>query len=588
MGRGLGGKRILLEDSPSQCTKDCGIHHESSHDTTLVGSNDDALIDSFQFLDKTNNKHKKRKIYARRTLEADNSDTVGGNKEEEEEEETEKKNVIENDVNSFLDKLYRRNNQEEVEDQDNNKCKSTPSIFKILNGAYFSGEEDADGNDSVEHVGKSIYNNKRTMLIEQDDKDKIETHEKVESGEEDGDYSLLDTNDDNSIVTHHFHDLKNIGKSLQYQQQLEYLFDSDSSIFNQILNLNIESAKDSKLCQLLVKNRLSEIWSLLFDSITYNKKDSDAKELTHLRAHLLWNLNIPADDIPNRPQLIRFMKSLIVDTELPKSLTSRTKMVFHIKKIQQLTYKDFITNTTTLSNLQLLIKLWLRYVKFIRIDESMEDILSQLMGKVDKASPNSVDLMALLIQLVLKDHNDFQNPRTTFTMFHQFFYYNFSSMMNDTEFIQALFLLTNSSMPLDDKLNHYKIIYILQELLIDIKQKTQDPINNDLDTTDLFICKSALCLSLITHLEDRNVISELRDLINRDTMIKLINTDLDPILVGLHTLVMSILLIDFDKDKNDQTEFYLTVSKQLKNFRGLAITNPSICNEIDKLLDEKE
>ena len=337
---GLSEKASLQLDSKEN---DQNVRIITGSDASMTFMKDEKLS-AFDFLDGSKaSKRKRRRTYQRHdagiasSIESD----VQGEDNITMQNESESVKKIYNDINEFILNLPRANDD-------------------VLN-KMFENEMERDNTEEANNIHTSKdkkYGKFRTILINKNKENEIV--------EEEGDQkanTVSVNNVDNSNTekeeltsTNHYNELKNMGDTIKYQDDIEFfLSDSKSNdnntipineYFKKLLNLSLMTINDEGFFQYAKRYFKKEIIKLSFAQVR-----SDFPELVLLQGYLLHKVSESQSDLPSNFETF----SIDLSKDDGKMWRKKNK---HINKLSHLNFEDFLRKTKFKTGLCYSLSLW--------------------------------------------------------------------------------------------------------------------------------------------------------------------------------------------------------------------------------------
>lgn len=241
--------------------------------------------------------------------------------------------------------------------------------------AFLSSLQPTDGEDDLQETlerelrksvqeskskvrGRVMYDRSRTILY-----NKEEEENAIEGSEEKDDTTEISGEDPSSAdgSTHHYNELKNMGESLKYQDDLGFLteklpskLDTDS-FTSRLLNLALTLKQDEDFLKYVDKHCAIDVcsWSLA-------KKAFDHPVTTMLQAFLLAKIDLPQENLP-------FLSEKLVITLLSADKVP-PKSALH-SKMTRLNFIDFLERTDHTTGQVYALKLCLKYRNILKSED---------------------------------------------------------------------------------------------------------------------------------------------------------------------------------------------------------------------------
>lgn len=399
----------------------------TSSDTSMAFMKDEKLS-AFNFLDGSKaSKRKRRRTYQKH--DANIKSSIEPDVQDEDSitmhNEFESIRKIYNDINEFILKLPRADDD---------------ILNKMLENEMKM--DDAVENNSIRTSKDKKYGKFRTILINKNKENEIMGEEVDQKAN-----TLSLNNADNSNAekegltsTNHYNELKNMGDTIKYQDDIEFLLSNSKSndnttvpineYFKKLLNLSLMIINDEEFFQYAKRYFKKEIIKLSFAQFR-----SDFPELILLQGYLLHKVSESQSDFP--PSFDNFSIELSKDDG-----KIRTKKNKHIKKLSHLNFEDFLRKTQFKTGLYYSLSLWemhgnlsLDIIKRISILASNKDLFSR-----------HVKTFIPLLEKLITDsefrHMYIEQPEMFDSLISNL-NNQFKDMLDDDSLIKILILLTN-------------------------------------------------------------------------------------------------------------------------------------------------
>ncbi|GFP69254.1 protein RAD61 [Saccharomyces cerevisiae] len=399
----------------------------TSSDTSMAFMKDEKLS-AFNFLDGSKaSKRKRRRTYQKH--DANITSSIEPDVQDEDSitmhNEFESIRKIYNDINEFILKLPRADDD---------------ILNKMLENEMKM--DDAVENNSIRTSKDKKYGKFRTILINKNKENEIMGEEVDQKAN-----TLSLNNADNSSAekegltsTNHYNELKNMGDTIKYQDDIEFLLSNSKSndnttvpineYFKKLLNLSLMIINDEEFFQYAKRYFKKEIIKLSFAQFR-----SDFPELILLQGYLLHKVSESQSDFP--PSFDNFSIELSKDDG-----KIRTKKNKHINKLSHLNFEDFLRKTQFKTGLYYSLSLWemhgnlsLDIIKRISILASNKDLFSR-----------HVKTFVPLLEKLITDsefcHMYIEQPEMFDSLISNL-NNQFKDMLDDDSLIKILILLTN-------------------------------------------------------------------------------------------------------------------------------------------------
>ncbi|KOH00872.1 Rad61p [Saccharomyces eubayanus] len=340
----------INEDALSQNSK------ESIQDVKTITSDDTSLVlmkkeklSAFDFLDGSKtSKRKKRRTYQRHDTSIESSIELNGQDEDGvmTQNESESAKQIYNDINEFILNLP----------------KADDDVFNKM----FENElkEDNVEEEDTSTLKNRKYGKSRTILINKNKDDEI-------AEEEDDDQranTIIKNNGDSSNTekeglssTNHYNELKNMGDTIKYQDDIEFFLSNSKNdnndeqsindYFKILLNLSLMIVNDDGFFQYAKRYFKKEVIKLVFSRVKL-----DFAELLLLQGYLLNKVSESQCDFPSNFE--------VFSIELSRNTSKVSKRNKHMNKLSSLNFEDFLRKTHFKTGLSYSLSLWSIYGKF--------------------------------------------------------------------------------------------------------------------------------------------------------------------------------------------------------------------------------
>ena len=388
----------------------------------------DEKLSAFNFLDGSKaSKRKRRRTYQKH--DANITSSIEPDVQDEDSitmhNEFESIRKIYNDINEFILKLPRADDD---------------ILNKMLENEMKM--DDAVENNSIRTSKDKKYGKFRTILINKNKENEIMGEEVDQKAN-----TLSLNNADNSNAekegltsTNHYNELKNMGDTIKYQDDIEFLLSNSKSndnttvpineYFKKLLNLSLMIINDEEFFQYAKRYFKKEIIKLSFAQFR-----SDFPELILLQGYLLHKVSESQSDFP--PSFDNFSIELSKDDG-----KIRTKKNKHIKKLSHLNFEDFLRKTQFKTGLYYSLSLWemhgnlsLDIIKRISILASNKDLFSRHVKTF-------IPLLEKLITASEFCHMYIEQPEMFDSLISNL-NNQFKDMLDDDSLIKILILLTN-------------------------------------------------------------------------------------------------------------------------------------------------
>ncbi|CAI4330997.1 CCN_G0008800.mRNA.1.CDS.1 [Saccharomyces cerevisiae] len=399
----------------------------TSSDTSMAFMKDEKLS-AFNFLDGSKaSKRKRRRTYQKH--DANITSSIESDVQDEDSitmhNEFESIRKIYNDINEFILKLPRADDD---------------ILNKMLENEMKM--DDAVENNSIRTSKDKKYGKFRTILINKNKENEIMGEEVDQKAN-----TLSLNNADNSNAekegltsTNHYNELKNMGDTIKYQDDIEFLLSNSKSndnttvpineYFKKLLNLSLMIINDEEFFQYAKRYFKKEIIKLSFAQFRL-----DFPELILLQGYLLHKVSESQSDFP--PSFDNFSIELSKDDG-----KIRTKKNKHINKLSHLNFEDFLRKTQFKTGLYYSLSLWEMHGNL-----SLDIIkrISTLASNKDLFSRHVKTFIPLLEKLITASefcHMYIEQPEMFDSLISNL-NNQFKDMLDDDSLIKILILLTN-------------------------------------------------------------------------------------------------------------------------------------------------
>ncbi|CCF58263.1 hypothetical protein KAFR_0E01090 [Kazachstania africana CBS 2517] len=437
---------------------------DNLHTTEEIQDQDDHLI-AFDFMDSTKKVKRRRTNYKRTTMDVDSEDNSPISKKT-----STMKKVVE-DVDDFLSNLKPFNEE---------------YLQKMIENELLKETNDQDCTEADNTISSQrVYNNKRTILHKTNEFEK-DVADDDESGQldehEDGHSDRTIKND----VTYHYNELKNMGSSIKYQEDLEFLtFNGStdmkiSSFASKLLNFIYAIDNDQSFLEYIQKNHESKLLDWCF-----TKNVLDIPELLVLQGALMYKLNIKLAD--NNIHKIANLGAFLIALSKIEGIPNSSK-IFKSNKLLNLSYQDYLEKRNIGEDgLFYSIKLWERYNTAFK---GSHPTIKRLLEIIKKGDINIAFLIVLETVLSLVN---FRNERVSINLSKTVgpLVTNFNGFKENDKYVKNLILLTNEDtilvkIPQGEKnsifLNSFN--FVLSNI-------------NEAENLDILLLHLGLCLNVI-------------------------------------------------------------------------------------------
>lgn len=464
------------------------------------------------------------------------------------------------------------------------------------------------------NISKYCYNNRRTMLIHNNDEEDEEINEGVletkipPAKEEKINARILETklplikdeemsDNDVTLVTSVlkpklsrsktsknkiFSNIINSNSNLKYQQDYEFLMNNKLPLYLQLLNLIDTMTEDEEFKKYLIKSNLTE-----FLNHCLKHQNNDDPEGRHLIMLALIELNVTMEEdigIVSKPLVKLTTKSIISSI----NDTFQLNCITNVNKFTKSTISNFIksSNLNHITNHRLCIKLWSMYYNHLPQLLQYVHILVETGDDHELNSKYDVKYHVLLPSLILIFGHLILDDMKSNMLLLEWFLRNHQYALTDKSFSMAFILLTNNKSLLD-QLDTVKVNKIISSIM---NAKASCISTEDRDILQLQICQMALCLNLTDYIDDNIQINDWDKILNKVTqqMIPQLKTTFSTDDDNEFNLGMFILLLFSISCRSNQNKYKIgnsqdekTLLNQLKSFKLIADNNITITKNID-------
>ena len=393
--------------------KNVGVHSEnvtipasSDNNSTLGKGSTEANQDSlsvFDFMSKTISpkvKRRKTRYTLRRPTGYFDESVSGESGDNIQDRGSEKLNDIINNVNEFLDGLQPKNED--------------PLLHMFEEQAIQGGDdcskEDEDSNQQLASASGRVYDKRRTLLIdrkgEEDMEDTIleEYNEALEDEKREEEKLESSLSPDEHRLTqgrlYHYNELKNMGQTLSYQEDLDFLMSSVSpngtveDFMSTLLAFSSSIDTNEPFKCYLLKNHSLEICQKCL-----TRMDLDSLPLLLVQSYIL-NTFLPqaGDSAPKKlPKNISTL--LLSASRYVESVDTLQKG----NKLLRLNYKDFVQRCGKKSGVYYAVNIWCKCFDYFSVSDRCK-FFRRSFDIINKSIPHSVQEKLLeFIELMLLD-----------------------------------------------------------------------------------------------------------------------------------------------------------------------------------------
>lgn len=428
----LQGELALSNDTTTEGTSKTSCDSEgdfsvSSVPSSVYGATSDevAKLRAFDFLD-SGQKKKRRRNYTRTGSDIFNPSL------------TDLPNIsidkTVSDLNDFLSSLKSTNEEETLQE----------TLEKELRKSVEDKQSDV--------AGRVRYDGSRTILYNKNEEEDVSE----EAAEEDSTPETpKEPSDTIEGSTHHYNELRNMGESLKYQDELEFLQEKSAasidvnSFTSILLNLALTLKQDSEFLQYVNKHHAIDVCSWCFAIEALNHP-----VIGLLQAFFLSEINLPREHLPHFFE--ELVTTLLSNDKLP------TKTIFN-SKITRLNFMDFLKKTGYQTGTVYALKLCLRYRDLLASKDVSRSIICLVeQGQRQRLLYPLVDHMLSENTFLLQDVVQASSLLSSLIL-------AFPNDCCDEHLIKSLILLSNEPDIIDRATNEekYKIVncsldYVLQ------------------------------------------------------------------------------------------------------------------------------
>lgn len=349
-----------------------------------------------------------------------------------------------------------------------------------------------DNNNVEQHEAAGTYGSTRTMLCREEDESIQGSASENEEyqGKGEGEPQMREKDDG---ATHHFNQLKVMGESLKFEDELEFLMsDADKNIqsfTSRLLTLSLDILNNDELRAYIMKYQHKDVWNWCF-------KVSDPHNAVLLYIQAVIATIIPLDDRQNL-----WYRLDIDDFILP--LTSQKIVIENIEgtKFMQLNYRDLLAKTERRTGLYYALTLW---PKCQKPDRELSEIQYSTIINLLKNQTERMDMLLEVVEVIIPNEFPMKLSKRCIDLF------NILSQMleqlteNET-LIKSLIKLTNnrtiiSSLPTKQRVDLLKrsLSYIANAASVFESQSSSRD-------SGLAILHLGLALNLILDLKDASL-----------------------------------------------------------------------------------
>ena len=467
----------------------------SSVPSSVQGTHNEDKFKAFDFLDSNTNTKKRRTNYRRNNSEVCDIPATGF--------PSIPIDRTVSDLNAFLSSLQPANGEDDLQEHSRELRKSVQESKSKVRG-------------------RVMYDRSRTMLY-----NKEEEENAIEEGEEKEDTTEISEEDPSSAdgSTHHYNELKNMGESLKYQDDLGFLtekspskLDTDS-FTSRLLNLALTLKQDEDFLLYVDKHCAIDVcsWSLA-------KKALDHPVTTMLQAFLLAKIDLPQESLPFLSE--KLIVALLSADKVPPKSALHSKMT-------RLNFIDFLKRTDHTTGQVYALELCLKYRNILK----SEDISRRVIRLIEEnKNPQLRVLLHPLADCILTQDTTILQDFTQGSSLLSNLVAALPQECNDEFLIKSLILLSNEHKIItqaskDDKT---KIMNCSLDFVLDNVRAEKS------DNLDMVILHLGLILNLVDACDWQIDASRLE--LARDMLYKNMNTGNTEFMVFMLSLALTHLL----------------------------------------------
>ncbi|CCK71557.1 Rad61p KNAG_0H01440 [Huiozyma naganishii CBS 8797] len=464
---------------------------------------------------------------------------------------------LELSVESFLDGVQRRTaSQWEQQLQEG----ESSFLDKFLEGTTESATTaEVKYKGTPEAHDKKMYNNTRTILVKRDDEfgDGSE-----QEGEDEG-------KPDNSFGANSFHELRNLGHSLKYRQDLEFLLTDCISHAERLLNVNLSIRRDNLFKEYLSKHHANDIWGLCFN------EDAPSPELDFLKGTLLSELKLRPTEIRSWPTFSQLITRLSNNYSKPNGPAKNKKK--KTSKMVLMNYNEFYSKSHFDTSLDLALDLLQYYHKEVSLGSELQRNILVFVSEHPEREDTLVKTYSTLSNILL---DCTINDSSTFNFLLEVFTKNLPTGYANPYYSQGFILLTNRLLEefkmtpqLADQIALPTFSLIVADLLDGESTIEQQKTN---------VCQLALCLNVLDYCDIGIKIEQWSKV--PQILSGLQKQGADKFLVGLFALTVSLVSIKSLSVHPTTPSLQELLRQELHSLKIIAKDNKSVSSKVEYAL----
>lgn len=346
-----------------------------------------------------------------------------------------------------------------------------------------------DEKDVEQYEAAGTYGSTRTILCREEDDSIQGSASENEEYRGKGEVELQMKEEDDG-ATHHFNQLKVMGESLKFQDELEFLMsDADKDIqsfISRLLTLSLDILNNDELRAYIIKYQHKDVWNWCF-------KVSDPHNAVLLYVQAIIATIIPLDDRQNL-----WYRLDIDDFILP--LTSQKIVIENIEgtKFMKLNYRDLLAKTERRTGLYYALTLW---PKCQDPDCELSEIQYSTLVNLLKDRTEWIDMLLEVVEVIIPNEFPMKLSKRCIDLFNILSQILEQLTENET-LIKSLIKLTNNrtiiaSLPTEQRIGLLKLSlsYIANSASVFESQSSSSD-------SGLAILHLGLALNLIVDLKD--------------------------------------------------------------------------------------
>lgn len=402
---------------------------------------------------------------------------------------------------------------------------------------------------SIKSNRAKLYGRNRTILLDQNKQEDEELSEsdieeeqniteKINSSQQFNSSSITSDTSSQYIKTHNYSELKNMGTSLKYQYDLDFLLIdtndpevTEAELIPKFINFALLLENEDAFFEYVKKYRLMEIWCWIFPN---DWRFYESNILTFFQIYLANKLQLPeSEDIPDSC-LNNILINILKNEKYKKQFNIQREKI-KISKITRLNYNDFIKTSNAKSSFEYALNVLINYDKKLLYSNAQiifTSLFELLTVSTNQILPQLDGVLTILNELLEQEDSELLTISHTEknNLIDSLSNENLCSQYDsNTDFIKCIILLTNyQDLNLSPKT--FENLFI-DNLTCIIESLTGKSFNNDVVSLeiDLLILKLGLCLNIITYKQDWNI-KELYPLFSKlqskiSTLLKQISTN---------------------------------------------------------------